>query len=165
MERWMKGGSKEYCGRRYIAWQPILAERLRRPSRIETATLEGFTLFQGYYLCYPQVLTNRAVPPNIQVYSEIFRELQRSKLYFRMVSKRVELDPALTFRFLRFVYSAALVICRDVRSVETALIAIGEYAFRRIVMLAVAAALSSGRSRETLRLALERARFCALGQT
>jgi EAL and modified HD-GYP domain-containing signal transduction protein len=61
------------------------------------------------------------------------------------------------------VNSAGTGMRGEIFSVDKALLVVGEERFRRVATLAVAAALTTGRTREALRLALARARFCELG--
>jgi c-di-GMP-related signal transduction protein len=71
-------------------------------------------------------------------------------------------DASLTFRLLRLVNSPICAIQQEVRSIESAILIIGEDTFRRIVSLAVLSELNSDRPPEILQMALLRARFCEL---
>jgi EAL and modified HD-GYP domain-containing signal transduction protein len=51
---------------------------------------------------------------------------------------------------------------QEVRSIQAALLAVGEETFRRIAMLAIASELNSGQPAEILRMAFIRGRFCEL---
>ncbi len=51
---------------------------------------------------------------------------------------------------------------QEVRSVEAALLAVGEDAFRRMFTLAITSELNAGRPAEILRMAFVRGRFCEL---
>lgn len=141
----------------------LLAEKVETREEFEQASREGFTLFQGYFFCRPDVMTKRDIPANAMAQMELLRELQQKDLDFRAVSRVVERDPAITYRLFRTVNAAGTGVRGELFSVEKALMALGEDRFRRMVTLAVAAALSSGGSKEALRLALSRARFCELG--
>jgi len=52
---------------------------------------------------------------------------------------------------------------QEVRSVEGALVVIGEDAFRRVATLAITSDLNAGQNQEVLRLALVRGRFLRAG--
>jgi EAL and modified HD-GYP domain-containing signal transduction protein len=51
---------------------------------------------------------------------------------------------------------------QEVRSIQAALLAVGEDSFRRIAMLAIASELNGGQPAEILRMAFVRGRFCEL---
>jgi EAL and modified HD-GYP domain-containing signal transduction protein len=71
-------------------------------------------------------------------------------------------DPSLTYRLLRLVNSPMCAMRQEVRSIQAALLAVGEDAFRRMAMLAIASELNSGQPAEILRMAFVRGRFCEL---
>lgn len=141
----------------------LLAEKIETRADFEHAVREGFALFQGYYFCRPELISKREIPANLPAQMELMRVLHEGEMEFREMARLVKQDPSLTYRLLRMVNSAAFGLRREVRSVEMALIAVGEGTFRRIVMLAVTASFCPTKSWEALRMALVRARFCELG--
>jgi len=122
----------------------------------------GFTLFEGEYFCHPVLLKKRKVPANRQLHFEIVRMLHHDPIDVRQVSRVVMKDAALTYRLLRLVNSPLYAIFQEVRSVEAAIIAMGENTFRRVVSLAVLSEMSGGAPPEILHMALVRGRFCEL---
>ncbi len=140
----------------------FLAEKVETPEQFKQARNEGFTLFQGYYFCRPILIKRREIPANQLARLELLRNLERDDFDIRKISHMVERDAAIAFRLLRLANSPIYAMRQKVSSIESALMLMGEKAFRRVVTLAVATALSEGRSAEVLRLALTRARFCEL---
>lgn len=140
----------------------LLAEKIETQGEYEAASAEGFTLFQGYYFCRPALLEARQIPGNKIMQLEILREVHKDPMDLHKVSQLVRRDAAITYRLLRLVNSPACAIRQEVRSVELAMIAIGEQAFRRIATLSIASALNSDQPAEILLMALARARFCEL---
>jgi len=72
------------------------------------------------------------------------------------MSQLVMCDASLTFRLLRLVNSPVCAMRQEVTSIESALMLVGEAAFRRIAMLAIASDFSIDQSPEILRMAFER---------
>lgn len=141
----------------------FLAEKVETQQEFEQARKEGFTLFQGYYFCRPTLLKRNEIPANKLARIELLRSLQQEDFDVRTISRLVERDAAIAFRLLRLANSPLYALRRQVNSIETAIMVMGEKGFCRIVNLAVATALNEGGSPEVLRLALARARFCELG--
>ncbi len=137
-----------------------LAEKVETSQEYEAARKEGFTLFQGYYFCKPDLLRNTRVPANHFALVRLLQLLQHETVDLIAVSEVLKSEPALTYRLLRFANSAATCIRYKVTSVKMALIAVGEDSFRRIATVAIACELNVGFSTEVVRLALIRARFC-----
>lgn len=140
----------------------FLAKKVETPEKFKQACNEGFTLFQSYYFCRPTLIKRREIPANQLAHLELLRNLEQDDFDIRKFSRLVERDAAIAFRLLRLANSPLYAMRQKVVSIESALMVMGEKAFRRVVTLAVATALSEGRSAEVLRLALMRARFCEL---
>jgi EAL and modified HD-GYP domain-containing signal transduction protein len=141
----------------------LVAEKVETQEEFQQACAEGFTLFQGYYFCRPVLMENRKVPANRLSQVEILQLLQASSFELRKLTQLVKRDPSLTYRLLRFVNSPLCAVRQEVSSIQSALIAVGEDAFRRILTLAITSELCSDQPAEVLRMAFVRGRFCELG--
>ncbi|HUB52991.1 MAG TPA: HDOD domain-containing protein [Terracidiphilus sp.] len=140
----------------------LVAEKIETLEQFREARNEGFTLIQGYYFCRPELIENRKIPPNKLTQIEILRLLHEDNLNFDRLCHLVKRDASLTYRLLRLLNSPACAVRQEVRSVKSALIAVGEEGFRRIAVLAIASEMSAGQPGELLRLAFVRGRFCEL---
>jgi c-di-GMP-related signal transduction protein len=140
----------------------LLAEKVESQSDYHEARSEGFTLFQGYYFCRPELIKNRKVPSNRVSHLEILRLLQVEPIDLHQLSRAVQRDESLTYRLLRMVNSARYANHKEVDSVQSAIMILGEDTFRRIATLAIATELNTGHPSELLRMAMVRARFCEL---
>jgi len=140
----------------------LIAEKVETPEQFREARDEGFTLIQGYYFCRPEMIESRKVPANKLTQIEILRLLHDDDLNFEQLCGLVKRDASLTYRLLRLLNSPACAVRQEVRSIKSALIAVGEEGFRRIAMLAIASELNAGQPGELLRLAFVRGRFCEL---
>jgi c-di-GMP-related signal transduction protein len=140
----------------------LLAEKVETQEEYKQACAEGFTLFQGYYFCSPQLLRNRRIPANRASYLQILQLLQHDPLNLRELSQLVKRDASLTYRFLRLANSPLFAMHQKVGSIMSALILLGEDAVRRIATLAITSEFNANQSPEILRMAFVRARFCEL---
>jgi EAL and modified HD-GYP domain-containing signal transduction protein len=140
----------------------LLAEKIETQEQYRQACAEGFTLIQGYYFCRPELIQNRKVPSNRLMQIEILRLLRQETIDLHELCKLVKQDTSLTYRLLRLINSPVYGLRQEVRSVQTALIAVGEDGFRRIATLAITSELNGDQPMELLRMAFVRARFCEL---
>jgi EAL and modified HD-GYP domain-containing signal transduction protein len=140
----------------------LVAEKIETQEEYKQACAEGFTLFQGYYFCRPVLMENRKIPANRISHIEILQALQSDVVDLRKLTRLLKRDASLTYRLLRLVNSPMCAIRQEVRSIQAALLAVGEDAFRRIATLAIASELNSGQPTEILRMAFVRARFCEM---
>jgi EAL and modified HD-GYP domain-containing signal transduction protein len=103
------------------------------------------------------------LPANRLSQIEILQLLQAESVELRKLTHLVKRDASLTYRLLRFVNSPMCAVRQEVSSIQSALIAVGEEAFRRILTLAITSELCSEQPAEVLRMAFVRGRFCELG--
>ena len=140
----------------------LLAEKIETQQEYRQACDEGFTLFQGFYFCRPVLLENHKVPVNRLSHIEILQLLRGDSIDLRKLTRLLKRDASLTYRLLRLVNSPVCAIRQEVRSIQAALLAVGEDVFRRIATLAIASELNAGQPAEVLRMAFVRGRFCEL---
>lgn len=140
----------------------LVAENLQTRADFEIARTEGFSLFEGYYFCAPSIVRGARVPTNKIFHLQMLQLLQEDPIDLHRLGELVKRDAGLTYRLLRLVNSPAWAIRQEVRSIEMALIAVGDDHFRRLASVAIASELNNGESTEVLRMAFVRARFCEL---
>jgi c-di-GMP-related signal transduction protein len=149
---------------RRLGGRPItmLAEKVETYEEYQRACAEGFTLIQGYYFCKPVLLTGQKIPANRLFHFEILKNLRREPLDVPSLSGLVKRDASLAYRLLRLINSPMCAIQQEVRSIESALLAVGDDWFRRMATLAIASELNGCGPLELLRMAFVRGRFCEL---
>ena len=140
----------------------LVAEKVETQEEYKQACAEGFTLFQGYYFCRPLLLKYRKMPANRSSHFQILELLQHDPLDLRQLSQLVKRDSSLTFRFLRLVNSPLSGMSQTVRSIQSALLVLGDDTVRRIATLAITSELTAKQPPEILRMAFVRGRFCEL---
>jgi c-di-GMP-related signal transduction protein len=138
----------------------MLAMGVNTHAQFEEARREGFTLFEGYYFCEPVQMRNRRPPVNQMLRLDILKALQQHPMDLHKVSQMVKRDGPITYQLLRLVNSPAWGMRQNLESIEVALVAVGENAFRRIATLAIASEFNGDQPAELLCLAMTRARIC-----
>ena len=138
----------------------LIAEKVETQEEFKQAREEGFALFQGYYFCRPVLMENRKVPANRLSQIEILQLLRSDHVELLQLTQLVKRDASLTYRLLRLVNSPMCAVRQEISSIQSALLAVGEDAFRRIATLAITSELNSNQPAEILRMAFVRGRFC-----
>lgn len=141
----------------------MLAEKIETLEDFEMALDEGYNYFQGYYFCRPVLLTNSEIPPNRLNYIALLRALHQTPLDLSEIETLVKRETSLCYRVLRLVNSALFGLRQEIKSIMTALVAIGDDQFRKLASIAIATELNDDQPIELIILALARARFCELG--
>jgi EAL and modified HD-GYP domain-containing signal transduction protein len=140
----------------------LIAEKVETQEDFKQACKEGFSLFQGYYFCRPELMKNRKIPANHLSQIQLLKMMRQETFDLAQLGELVKREPSLTHRLLRVVNSPIYALRQEVDSIELALIVVGEETFRRIASVAIASELNSGQTAEILRVAFVRARFCEL---
>jgi c-di-GMP-related signal transduction protein len=140
----------------------LLAEKVESEAEVTEASQLGFTHFQGYFFCKPEMVKRTDVPVSKLVYFQFLSELNRPSLDFARMERVIKQDVALSLKLLRYLKSAAFGWRADITSIKHALSLLGERPFRRWASVLALAVLSADRPAELLALSLARARFCEL---
>jgi len=143
----------------------MLAKNIDTQASHVRAREEGFELFEGYYFCEPVQVRNRRPPANQMLRIDILRALQQSPLEVHKVSPLVKRDGPLTYQLLRLANSPIWAARKEIDSIEQALMIVGDDAFRRIAMTAIASEFNGNQSPELLCMAMVRGRFCEVAGT
>lgn len=151
--------------RKYLAeGRQLLAEKVETEEEFQVAQQVGFTLFQGYLFSKPKVLAAASIDGLEINRFRIFRLLSKPG-YLDMVEVEnvIKSDPALCYRFLRFLNSPAFYFQSEIRSILHALTLLGEEAVRKwLLVVSVAVGNVAISQRPLLQAALVRARFAEL---
>ena len=139
----------------------LLAEKVESNEEFASAVGQGYKLFQGYFFCKPRMLATRSVRSLNPLHVRVMRLLSRETLDFREVEMFIKSDPALCFRLLRYLNSAAFSFQRELRSILEAVSMLGEKELRKWLLL-VSAIMAGNRNPELVKTALVRARFAEL---
>jgi len=137
----------------------MLAEKVETYEEFKWARCAGYDLFQGYFFARPEMVRTQDIPTMITACLRLLREVQQPELDFRQLERLIREDVSLTYKLLRYANSA-LFKRGDIRSIHTALVALGEDHIRRWVTLATLPRLATNKPGELLKLSLVRARFC-----
>jgi c-di-GMP phosphodiesterase len=138
----------------------LLAAKVETQKDYLKARQEGFTLFEGNWFCQPVMKRNRRPPANQLLRIEILQALQKNPLDLVKVSGLVKRDGPLTYQLLRLANSPLWGLRQPVESIQAALLAVGDDAFRRIATLAIATEFNGDQPAELLCMAMVRGRFC-----
>ena len=138
----------------------MVANKVETWAEYRQACDEGFSLFAGSYYYQPVAIRNRRPPANQLLRIDILKALQQRPLDLHKMSQLVMRDGPLAFQVLRFVNSPVCALRQEVQSIATALLTVGDDAFRRIATLAIASQFNGDQPAELLCLAIIRARFC-----
>jgi c-di-GMP-related signal transduction protein len=143
----------------------MLAEKVETLEEFEWAFTTGFDYFQGYFFTKPEVVHGRQVSTSKMSCLRLLQETQQDPLDFEQLGKLIKGDVSFSYKLLRFTNSAMFAHQSEVRTIEHALMVLGEDGIRRWVAVAALLGLATDKPRELIIHSLVRAQFAErLGQ-
>ena len=137
----------------------LLAEKVETRAQFRELHALGFDLFQGYFFARPDIVEQKQLSESRLVLTRLLAELNDPEAELQEIARLIGQDPALSFKMLRLVNSAAVGLRREVESIQQAVVLLGLERIRAWATLFVMA--GAGRdSHELINVGLLRANLC-----
>ncbi len=140
----------------------MLAEKLETPHEFYQARNMGFTLFQGFFFCKPEIVMGREVPASRLRYLRLLEMVSRQEMDTRELEKLLKQEAAICYRLLRYLNSPIFGFSLEIKSIRHAMAVLGERELRRWIRLVVTVGAAEQGCSELVVMGLTRARFCEL---
>ena len=137
----------------------LLAEKVEDEEVFKLCHDLGYTYFQGYFFCKPQIMEGMKLSGNRMAIVLLLAKLQDPDINIKALTELVENDLSLSLKLLRFVNSASVGLPRSVDSIAQAVGMVGTERMRQWASLLVLAN-TAGKPSELMRIALIRGRMC-----
>ena len=95
----------------------MLAEKVETQEEFAAGMQMGYSLFQGYFFCRPEMMQHRALPSFKLAYLELLRAATAPEFDIQELASKIKHEPSLTFRLLRYLNSAAFGLRSEIHSV------------------------------------------------
>jgi c-di-GMP-related signal transduction protein len=138
----------------------FLAEKVETLVEVQAAQAEGNKLFQGYFHARPEIIAEVQISAAKAVYLHLFSALAATPIDRKQIERLLLMEPSLCYRLLRLANSAVYGFRHPISTIQVALNAVGENAFRKLVTVVLAGNLSHSAPDRIVEQALERAFFC-----
>jgi c-di-GMP-related signal transduction protein len=140
----------------------MLAEKVETQEEFAAGKEMGYSLFQGYFFCRPELMQHKSVPSSKLAYLELLRAATAPQFDIQELAFKIKHEASLTFRLLRYLNSAAFGLRLEIRSVPHALSMLGELELRKWIAVISVSVLADGKPDELMTVPLVRGRFCEL---
>lgn len=140
----------------------MLAEKVETQEEYSAGMQMGYSLFQGYFFCRPEMMQHRDLPSSKFAYLELLRAATAPEFDIQELALKIKHEASLTFRLLRYLNSAAFGLRSEIRSVQHALSLLGERELRKWIAVVSVGVLADGKPDELMTVPLVRGRFCEL---
>jgi c-di-GMP-related signal transduction protein len=140
----------------------MLAEKVETPEEFADAMSTGYSLFQGYFFCRPEILRQRSIPASKRVYLELLQATSSPDFNLNLLASQIKHDASLTFKLLRYLNSTAFGFRAEIHSISQALNLLGEREVRKWIAVVFVGVMADGKPDELMTVPLVRGRFCEL---
>jgi EAL and modified HD-GYP domain-containing signal transduction protein len=140
----------------------MLAEKIETPHEFQQARDMGFTYFQGYFFCRPELVIGREVPASRVHYVRLLEMVSRREIDMLELEKLLKQEASISYRLLRYLNSPVFGMALEVTSIRHAMAILGEREMRRWIRLVVAVGAAEQTCSELVLMGLTRARFCEM---
>jgi c-di-GMP-related signal transduction protein len=140
----------------------MLAEKVETTHEFAQARNLGFTYFQGYFFCKPELVIGREVPASRIRLLRLLEMVCRPEIDLRELENMLKQEASICYRLLRYLNSPIFGFALEIKSVRHAMAILGERELRRWIRLVVMVGAAEQRCSELVLMGLTRARFCEL---
>ncbi len=140
----------------------LLAEKVETPEEFSEGMAMGYSLFQGYFFCRPEMMRHGEIPASKLAYLELLRAATASEFDMPALASKIKHETSLTYKLLRYLNSAAFGLRAEIRSIPHALSLLGERELRKWIAVVSVGVMADGKPDELMTVPLVRGRFCEL---
>jgi EAL and modified HD-GYP domain-containing signal transduction protein len=137
----------------------ILAEKIETAQEYEKLRAMGFDYFQGYFFSRPKIIESRKIEENELIILRLLTRLNDPDVSIEELDHLIEQDPALSYKILRYINSAAFGLRKKVESIRQAVVLIGLKRIKAWVSLLAISGFQSS-NKDALLNAVVRAYMC-----
>lgn len=143
-----------------------LAEKVETKAEFKIYLKAGFTLFQGYFFCRPEIIKYKRLSQNQLAIFRLQMEVGRNKPDFRIIESLIKTDLTLSYKVMRYMKHTAFKhvgACNFSKlTLNEVLRYLGENQLRRFVAVVVLASAGNDTVNELYPLSMMRGKFCEM---
>jgi c-di-GMP-related signal transduction protein len=140
----------------------MLAEKVESHEEFTEGLKMGYTLFQGYFFCRPEIMKQKGLPAFKIAYLELLQAATAPEIDIEALASKIKREASITFRLLRYLNSAGFGLRSEIHSIPHALSLLGERELRKWIAVVSVGVMADRKSGELMTVPLVRGRFCEL---
>ena len=134
----------------------MLAEKVETPEEFSEALEMGYSLFQGYFFCRPEMMQQRAIPASKLAYLDLLGAAMAAEFDMPALALKIKHEPSLTYKLLRYLNSAGFGLRTEIYSIPHALSMLGERELRKWIAVVSVGVMADRKSDELMTVPLVR---------
>ncbi len=138
----------------------LVAEKVETHEAYQDCFDRGFEYFQGFFFCYPVMLTQKTLPSNKLVVLNLLGKLHDPATDSVELEQILMQDIALSYKLLRYINSAAFALRREVDSIKDAIILLGMDNLKNWLTLILMSRITDSKPAELIKTGIVRGKMC-----
>jgi len=138
----------------------MLAEKVETPEQFEEAAEMGYTYFQGFFFCKPEIVIGRDIPAFKHNYLWLMQEINKDEPDIMQIEQILKQETSLCYKMLRYLNSSLFEFVGEIRSLRHALSLLGINEVRKWVSLVALSSMGEDKPKELVVSAATRAKLC-----
>jgi c-di-GMP-related signal transduction protein len=140
----------------------LLAEKVETREEFAEARGCGYSYFQGYFFCKPQIIPSVHIPAFKVHYLRILQAINQPDLDRDEIVDLIEREISLCYKLLRLMNSSLFGFRREISSTSHALALLGDREVRKWASVAAVLGIAGNKPNELVSTSLARGRCCEL---
>jgi EAL and modified HD-GYP domain-containing signal transduction protein len=140
----------------------LLAEKVETRAEFAEARSSGYSYFQGYFFCKPQIVPTRHIPAYKLHYLRLLQAINKPELDREEVAALIDREVSLCYKLLRLLNSPLFGFLSEIRSTRHALALLGDHEVRKWASVAAVLGIAGNKPHELVLTSLTRGRCCEL---
>lgn len=140
----------------------FLAEKIETEAEFQNALRMGFSYFQGYFFCRPEIIKGRQISTSQVSLLKIVSEVNQHDFDISRIETFIERDVNLSFKLLKYINSAYFKRMREISTIRDALMMMGTDELKRFVTLMAISQMDASKPNALIYTSAFRAKFCEL---
>lgn len=138
----------------------FLAEKIESYEEFRLALNMGFSLFQGYFFCRPEIIQGKKIQGQTLNLLQITMEISKKNINFDHIEALIHRDVGIAYTFLRYINSAFFNRAEKITSIREALVFLGTDEIRRFIAIIALTKIGTNKPEALLKASCTRGKFC-----
>ncbi|MDY0163147.1 EAL and HDOD domain-containing protein [Desulfobotulus sp.] len=138
----------------------FLAEKVETYEEFQRALALGFSLFQGYFFCRPEIIQGKEIQGQSLNLLQITAESAKEDMDFDRMEALIHRDVGIAYTLLRYINSAFFKRIREITSIRQALVLLGTDEIRRFIAIIALTKICTHKPEALLKASCIRGKFC-----
>jgi EAL and modified HD-GYP domain-containing signal transduction protein len=140
----------------------LVAEKVETRDEFAEAYSSGYSYFQGYFFCEPQIVPSQHIPAFKAHYLWLLQAINKPELDRKEIVALIESEVSLCYKLLRFLNSPLFNFRSEISSTRHALALLGDQEIKKWVSVAAVLGIAGNKLNELVLTALARGHCCEL---